>query len=258
MLGALRMKLHDNRLSPSKCFVALAVVASVAAGCSVDERAGALDNATFAYRSSRGCAQVLGPGCPVTGALLVGVHEVLEVKVSTGDDPRGDLALVSESPGVMTVGALGTPSTGSGQRTYQFRLNALSRGAAVLTLRRGDGGVVDRVTVRAEEAATLEIVNEDATQGTLSPDGTRLTVHIGNVGSITGYARDANGQRLHGNDAIQWELDNRNYAELSFGFVTGARVDDDHVYVNARAPGLAHATVRAGGVRRELEVYVVP
>jgi hypothetical protein len=239
-------------------FFALAVAAGALAGCSSDPREGALGNALFEYRSSRGCADLFEDGCPVSGALLVGVNESLQVKVSASDDPNADLTLVSVSPEVVRVTSRNTPSGDSSPHTYSFRLNAQAVGTARLELRRADGTVVDHVTARAEEAASLDVVNEDRTQGSLSPDGQRFTVRMGAQGSITGFARDARGQRLHGNDAVVWEVEGRAVAELSFGFTTGARVADDHVFVLPRSPGVTRATVRAGAARREVEITVVP
>lgn len=238
---------------------ALAVTAAAATGCSRDAREGALGNATFEYRSSRGCADLFEDGCPVSsGALLVGVNESLQVKVSSSDDPNRDLSLVSLAPEVVAVSSTTRPSEGSSSRTYSFRLRAAARGSAKLELRRVDGSVVDHVTVRTDEAAALDIVNEDAQQGTLSPDASRYTVRMGAQGSITGFARDARGARIHGNDAVVWEVESRAVAELSFGFTTGARVADDHVFVLPRAPGVTRATVRAGSVARTVEITVVP
>jgi len=239
-------------------FFALAVGAGALSGCASDPRDGALGNATFAYRSSRGCADLFDDGCPVSGALLVGVNESLQVKVAASDDRGSNLRLVSASPAVVRVTSSGPPSADRSPHTYSFRLNAVAVETARLELRRVDGTALDHVTVRAEEAASLDIINEDRTQGSLSPDARQFTVRMGRNGSITGFARDARGQRLHGNDAVVWEVEGREVAELSFGFTTGARVADDHVFVMPRAPGVTRATVRAGAVRREVEITVVP
>jgi hypothetical protein len=252
--------MSNKHTAPSfpSMFFAVFMMAGALAGCASDPRDGALGNATFAYRSSRGCAGIFDDGCPVSGSLLTGVTETLEVKVSASDDPNSDLTLVSTAPGVVTVVSSGGPINDSSPHTYQWRVNAAAPGTASLELRRRDGSVLDRVFVRAEDATAIDIVNEDTRQGTLSADAQRLTVRMGAQGSITGFARNARGQRLHGNDAVVWEVAGRAVVELQFGFMQGARVADDHVFVLPRAPGVTRATVRAGSARRELEITVVP
>ena len=237
----------------------LAVSAAALTGCSSDPREGEMGNATFAYRSSRGCADLFGDGCVVgSGALLVGVNETLQVEVSASDDPRGDLTLTSLSPDVVAAATSVSPDLERSPHRYQFRLTALARGTARVELRRGDGSVVDRVAVRVDEAAAIDLVNEDAQQGALSAGAARFTTRMGAQGSVTGFARDAAGRRLFGNDAVVWELESAGVAELGFGFMTGTRVADDHVYVRPLTPGVVRATVRAGAVTRALEIAVTP
>ncbi len=240
-------------------FLGGVVALAALAGCARDPLAGEQGNATFAYRGSRGCADLFGDGCPVgSGALLVGVNETVQVKVSASDDPRGDLALVSLAPDVVTTATSVSPDLERSPHRYQFRVSALGRGTARVELRRGDGSVVDRVTVRADDAVAIDLVNEDAQQGALSAGAARFTTRMGAQGSVTGFARDAAGRRLFGNDAVVWELESPGVAELGFGFMTGTRVADDHVYVRPLTPGVVRATVRAGAVTRALEIAVTP
>lgn len=237
---------------------ALTVASAALAGCASDPREGALGQATFAYRSSRGCADLFADGCAVgTGSLLVGVNESLEVRVSRSDDPRGDLILVSTAPQVVEVTGSSVSGTSS-EQTYRFRVSARARGTARVELRRPDGAVVDHVTARADEAASIAVVNEATGSTTLSSDGARYSLRMGVEGSLTGFAQDAAGRRMFGNDAVIWTVPDTSIVELGFGFASGARIADDRVSVTPRAPGVVRATVTAGAVSRAVEITVSP
>lgn len=223
-------------------------------GCMIGGDA-AEDPVTFALTQSRGCAELFGPACPATEPLLVGVHESLRVRVPRGSDPQGNLTVRSLDPDVVQVSSP-SPTVGNADVTYQAPIETLREGVATVVLQRADGSVVERTRLTVVAARGLDVVNDEPAQATLSADGAALTLRLGRQASITGYATNGQGVRLHGNDGVVWTVDDRGVAELSFGLTTGARIADDHVYLLPRAAGVTRLTVVAGAQSRTLTLTV--
>lgn len=209
--------------------------------------------ATFRFVASRGCGPYTGDACAPTRPLMAGVNEVVEVRLS-GDDPGAEPTVRSSDPTVVEVGGMVRTST-SGGYVGLFEVHAGPRaGRADLTVTQIDG-VTSTVTVRVDEAAGMDLVEDEGTQAF---DRTRdhLSLRVGERVSMNGYPVNRDGERLFANDGVVWTVPGTSRVQLAWSRRTGALIADDHVYVEGRSPGTEVVTVRAGVVERTIVVDV--
>ncbi|MDO9017761.1 MAG: hypothetical protein Q8S73_31615 [Deltaproteobacteria bacterium] len=209
---------------------------------------------SFRFLSSRGCGPFSGAACTAERPLMVGVRERMEVDIPsnpTGADPT----VTSSDPSVIEVGAMQRVSTQGGGYLGAFDVRAGERtGSAEVTITQADGQS-STVRVRVDEAAGMDLVEDE---GTSRYDRTRdhITLRVGERVSMNGYPVTINGERLLANDGVIWTVPSDERVNLSWTFMSGARVADDHVYVEGRSRGTEVLTVRAGVVERTLVVEV--
>lgn len=209
---------------------------------------------SFQFAMSRGCAPATADTCPLDRPLMTGVTEMLRFAVA--GVVRDDAATATSSdPAVLRVepGAAGTLSG----TTYEglFVVRALAPGRATLTVTR-DGVTLGAAVVRVDDAADLTVVvEEDGTPATARPTE-RLVVRTGARLSLDGRPVNLAGERLYANDVVVWTVPDTRHVNLTWSRHSGPRIDDDHVYVEGRAPGVETLSVRAGRITRAIEVEV--
>jgi hypothetical protein len=210
--------------------------------------------ATFRFTASRGCAALLGGGCTPERPLLAGVRE--SVRVDLLRNPGGgDPTVSSSDPSVVSVGAVRGRSTDGGGYVGSFEVRAGARGgAAELTVTQADGATA-AVTIRVAEAAGMDLVEDEGTARYDRAEGS-IALRVGERVSMNAYPVSIDGERLYANDGVTWSVPSPQRVNLSWSTMSGPRVDDDHVYVEGRAPGVEVLTVRAGVVERTLIVEV--
>ena len=209
---------------------------------------------SFQFAMSRGCAPAAADTCPLDRPLMTGVTEM--VRFTVAGVRRDDAATATSSdPAVLRVepGAAGTLSG----TTYEglFVVRAVSPGRATLTVAR-DGVTLGAAVVRVDDAADLTVVvEEDGSPATARP-ADRLVVRTGARLSLDGRPVNLAGERLYANDVVVWTVPDTRHVNLTWSRHSGPRIDDDHVYVEGRAPGVETLSVRAGPVTRAIEVEV--
>jgi hypothetical protein len=210
--------------------------------------------ATFSFTASRGCGPFDRERCTPARPLMAGVREVMAFELPGAGD--GVPTTVSSSdPSVVTVGPTVSASSAGGRFSGNFDVRAGARpGSAVVTVSRGDG-VETTVTVRVDEAAGMDLVEDEGTSR-YDRGADRIALRVGERVSMNGYPVNREGERLYANDGVVWTVPSTERVELSWSFMTGERVADDHVYVTGRAPGTEVLTVRAGVVERTVIVDV--
>ncbi|MDB4931645.1 MAG: hypothetical protein JWM10_4129 [Myxococcaceae bacterium] len=210
--------------------------------------------ATFNFTASRGCGPFDRERCTPSRPLLAGVREVMQFELPGATD-EVPTTVSSSDPSVVTVGPTVSGSTGGGRYNGSFDVRAGERaGTARVTVSRADG-VETTVTVRVDEAAGMDLVEDE---GTAHYDrrADRIALRVGERVSMNGYPVNVQGERLYANDGVVWTVPSAGRVSLSWSVMTGERVADDHVYVTAVAPGTEVLTVRAGVVERTLIVDV--
>ena len=212
------------------------------------------ESATFRFTASRGCGAFTGDTCAPDRPLLTGVREQVEVSLPsdyTGVDPT----VTSSDPAVVQVGPLQRTSTRGGAYVGTFEVRAGTQaGSAALTVT-GIDGASTTVTIRVDDAAGMDLVEDE---GTAHYDRAQdhITLRVGERVSMNGYPVNRDGERLYANDGVVWTVPATAHVSLSWSFMAGARVADDHVYVEAQSPGTEVLTVRAGVVERTIVVDV--
>lgn len=211
------------------------------------------ERVTLRYTASRGCGPFSGDSCTTDRALMAGVRERMEVRLSSnpsGDDPT----VTSSDPSVVRVGPVQRIADDDGF-VGGFDVVAGERaGEAVVTLTQGDGRETS-FPVRVAEAAGLDIVEDEGTAG-YDRARDRVTVRVGQRVSMNGYPVGLDGRRLLANDGVVWTVPDTRRVGLSWSYMNGPRVADDHVYFVGASPGTEVVTVRAGVVERTLIVEV--
>lgn len=209
--------------------------------------------ATFSFTRSRGCSPFSDGTCPNTRPLMVGVHEM--VLFSVPGAAYGLPTVTVEGSAAITLGAVSRlTSEGSGFRGT-FDVTAGDRaGSATVTITVPDGRAWQYVLQVAAPAGMSLVEDEgsghlDAVQGT-------LRLRVGEQVSLTGVPVSADVERLYANDVVVWTVPSTRVVNLSWSFMSGARVADDHIYVQGRGVGADEITVRAGVVERTIQVTV--
>jgi hypothetical protein len=207
----------------------------------------------FTFTLSRGCSALQQSACGTDRPLMAGVRERVVVSIPGSAFGPEPVVRVSD-PGVLTVGELQRLSS-SGER-YQaaFDLRGVAAGVATLTVTGSDGRDF-AFTVRVDEPAGMDIVEDEGTSQ-FDRDESRLRVRVGQRISLTGYPVNLNVERLYANDGVSWTVPTAERVNLSWSFMSGPRVVDDHVYLTGVAPGREVVTVRAGVVERTVIVDV--
>jgi hypothetical protein len=212
------------------------------------------ENPSFQFLSSRGCGPLLGNQCPLTRPLMAGVNEQVMVYLPHAAAGRVP-AVTSSDAAIVTVEPIAPTSASGADFLGSFRVRAGSRpGSAVLTVSDADG-VETTTTVRVDEAAGMDLVEDEGT-ARYDRGSDRITLRVGERVSMNGYPVNREGVRLYANDGVVWTVASAERVSLSWSVMSGERVADDHVYVTARAPGTEVVTVRAGVVERSLTVEV--
>jgi hypothetical protein len=210
--------------------------------------------ATFTFSLSRGCAAVLNTSaCGPDRPLMVGVREMIRFSIpgnAFGPTP----SVTASDPEVLGVNAVTrTSDTGeSFQGTVEVR--GLRVGASELVIQGGDGRSW-RYAIRVDEAAGMILEGDEGNPRFDAVEG-RLQLRVGEQVSLTGYPVNLNVERLYANDGVTWTAPDTRTVNLSWQFMSGARVVDDHVYIQGRAAGTVTLQVRAGVVERSVVVEV--
>ncbi len=210
-------------------------------------------SARLHFTASRGCAP-LTDACATDRPLLTGVREQVEITLPsdyTGVDPT----VTASDPAVVEVGPLRRASAQGDAYIGTFDVRAgRQAGSTTLTVT-GIDGASTTVTLRVEEAAGMDLVEDE---GTAHYDRSRdhITLRVGERVSMNGYPVNRRGEQLYANDGVIWTVPSTAHVRLSWNFMIGARVADDHVYVEALSPGTEVITVRAGVVERTIVVEV--
>lgn len=208
--------------------------------------------ASFRFTASRGCGPITN--CATSRPLMAGVRESLEVTMS--DDYSGAQPTVTSSdPSVVSVSVIQTLSAQGGTYRGVFDVVAGERaGSAEITVTQSSGQS-STVSVRVDEAAGMDLVEDEGTRH-YDRSSDRIALRVGERASMNGYPVNRDGVRLYGNNGVVWSVPSNATVGLSWGFMQGERVADDHVYVEGRAPGTEVVTVRAGVVERTIIVEV--
>jgi hypothetical protein len=210
------------------------------------------ESASFRFTASRGC----GPftSCAPSRPLMAGVRESLEVTMP--DDYSGAAPTVTSSdPSVVSVSVIQTLSAQGG--TYRGVFDVVAGegvGSAEITVTQRSGQS-STVSVRVDQAAGMDLVEDEGT-GHYDRSRDHIALRVGERVSMNGYPVNGDGVRLYGNNGVVWTVPSTGSVALSWGFMQGERVADDHVYVEGRAPGTEVVTVRAGVVERTIIVDV--
>jgi hypothetical protein len=212
------------------------------------------ESVSFRFVSSRGCGPFSGDACTPVRPLMVGVRERVQVDIPSNPSDA-DPTVTSSDPSVVEVGAMQRVSAQGGGYVGAFDVRAGERaGSAEVTITQADGQS-STVRIRVDEAAGMDLVEDE---GTSRYDRARdhITLRVGERVSMNGYPVNLNGERLLANDGVIWTVPSDARVDLTWSFMSGARVADDHVYVEGRSRGTEVLTVRAGVVERTVVVEV--
>lgn len=211
-------------------------------------------DATLGFTLSRGCSPFAYGECPSTRPLMAGVRERASFVIPL-DGPAADPTVTSSDPTVVSVDPVQRVSARGSRYQGTFDLRAGTAGSATITIQRGDGQAWQYV-LRVEDAAGMDLVEDEGGAYFDREDG-RLRLRVGERASMNGYPVSRDVERLYANDVVIWTVPDTSHVRLSWSFMSGPRVADDHVYVEGVAPGTDAITVRAGVVERTVLVDVV-
>jgi hypothetical protein len=209
---------------------------------------------TFHFMSSRGCVDLGTDACTPERPLMVGVSERVLVDIPS-NPTDADPTVTSSDPSVLEAGVMQRLVAQNGGYVGAFDVRAGERaGSAEVTITQADGSS-STMRIRVDEAAGMDLVEDE---GTSRYDRTRdhITLRVGERVSMNGYPVNLGGERLLANDGVIWTVPSDARVNLSWTFMSGARVADDHVYVEGRSRGTEVLTVRAGVVERTVVVEV--
>lgn len=208
---------------------------------------------SFRFTASRGC-DPFSDACSSDRLLLAGVREQMLVSLSnnwSGADPT----VTSSDPSVIDVGPVRRNYADNGRYVGTFDVRAGDHaGSAAVTVTQGDGRT-STVILNVDEAAGMDIVEDEGTSHYDRSQG-HISLRVGERISINGEPVNRNAVRLLSNDGVVWTVPDTRQVNLSWSYMAGPRVADDHVYVEAVAPGTEVLTVRAGVVERTLIIDV--
>lgn len=209
--------------------------------------------ATFGFTLSRGCSPFVNGQCPAERPLMVGVREQVSFSIPSGWSNEEPTVSTSDAT-VVAVDPVRRLSADGGRFTGTFDVRAGNAGRATVTIL-GASGRAWQYVLRVEEAAGMDLVEDEGTSQFDREDG-RLRLRVGQRVSMNGYPVSRDVERLYANDQVIWSVPSARVVNLSWSFMQGARVADDHVYVEGVAPGTDAITVRAGVVERTVLVDV--
>ncbi|HVJ92166.1 MAG TPA: hypothetical protein VM580_20340 [Labilithrix sp.] len=239
---------------------AISVIASFAAlsGCVAQDlrgTTGQLGTLRFEYATADVC-----DGCALDRQVLVG--SVLDIEVH-GVHPRSRYAVRSTAPGIATFRPISRCRfVGEENCRDAIAVDAKSAGDADLEVfDEWTGTVLDRVTVKVRDAASIDAVVRVASSEGVSTE--KLAANAGGVVelkhnsdvAIVATARSASGEELIAtSDAIRGA-----YADEH---VIGPRRDHPSSsateYARANGPGRTTVSILGGAARQELSFVVVP
>ncbi len=211
--------------------------------------------ASFHFGMSRGCNPFEGDACPVDHPLMTGVDEFVRFDVA-GVHRNDDAIATSSDPRV--VGVVHADVSGALEgSTYRglFAVHALAPGSATITLTRA-GVTLGAFVLRVATPARLVVVREPTGNPSPTEAVDQVALRTGESWSMNGVPYDANGEPLYANNGVEWTVPDTTHVNLNWARQSGARIVDDHVYVEGRAPGSVALTARAGSVTRTLDVQV--
>lgn len=210
--------------------------------------------ATFTFSLSRGCSAILNTSsCGTDRPLMVGVREM--IRFSIPGNAFGPTPTVTASdPEVLSVNAVTRVSDTGENFRGTVEVRGLRVGASELVIEGGDGRAW-RYAIRVDEPAGMILEGDEGNPRFDAVEG-RLQLRVGEQVSLTGYPVNLNVERLYANDGVTWTAPDTRTVNLSWQFMSGARVVDDHVYIQGRAPGEVTLQVRAGVVERTVVVEV--
>lgn len=211
--------------------------------------------AAFHFGLSRGCSPFDGDACPVDHPLMAGVDEFVRFDIA-GVQRDDDATVTSSNPLVVRVTAAEVSGVLEGT-TYRgvVVVHAGSPGSATLTLRRS-GVTLGTVDLRVASPARLVVVHEPTGNPSPTNPVEQVALRVGEQWSMNGVPYDAHGEPLYANNGVEWTVPDTTHVNLTWTRQSGARVLDDHVYVEGHAPGTVQLTARAGSVARTLDVRV--
>lgn len=209
---------------------------------------------TFTFSRSRGCASVLNRTvCGVDRPLMVGVQEAIRLTIP-GNERGPDPEITSSDPETLELSSV-TRVSGQGERySGVIAVRGLRTGASTLSVR-GNDGRQWTFDIRVDEAVGMFIEGDEGNPRFDDTEGL-LRLRVGERVSLTGYPVNLNVERLYANDGVVWTAPHTRVVNLSWQSMSGARVVDDHVYIEGRAEGTVTLQVRAGVVERTVRVEV--
>lgn len=210
--------------------------------------------ATFTFSLSRGCAAVLNTSaCGPDRPLMVGVREAIRFTIPSLGDGAAP-TVTSSDPETLAVRSVTVASASRGRLTGVAEVRGLRVGASTVTIASADGRAWS-YDIRVDEAAGMILEGDEGNPRFDEVEG-RLSLRVGERVSLTGYPVNLNVERLYANDGVTWTAPDTRVVNLSWQFMSGARVVDDHAFIEGRAPGTVVLNVRAGVVERSVTVEV--
>ncbi|MEZ4394782.1 MAG: hypothetical protein R3A48_27215 [Polyangiales bacterium] len=210
--------------------------------------------ATFTFSLSRGCASVLNTSaCGPDRPLMVGVREAIRFSVPYAGDSETP-TVTSSDPETLAVRSVTVTSSSRGRLSGVAEVRGLRVGASTVTILSDDGRAWS-YDIRVDEAAGMILEGDEGNPRFDEVEG-RLNLRVGERVSLTGYPVNLNVERLYANDGVTWTAPDTRVVNLSWQLMSGARVVDDHAFIEGRAPGTVVLNVRAGVVERIVTVEV--
>jgi len=209
---------------------------------------------SFTFTRSRGCAGAFNTSaCGFDRPLMVGVREVIRFSIP-GNAFSAAPEVTASDPEALAITAVERTSERGEGFQGTISVQALRVGASVIQVRDASGTTWG-FPIRVDEAAGMILEGDEGNPRFDAVEG-RLQLRVGEQVSLTGYPVNLNVERLYANDGVTWTAPDTRTVNLSWQFMSGARVVDDHVYIQGRAPGQVTLQVRAGVVERSVVVEV--
>ena len=215
---------------------------------------GDFDPPTFSFSQSRGCAGAASTSaCGFDRPLMVGVREVIRFSIP-GNAFSPAPEVTASDPEVLNVTSVERSSERGEGFVGTIAVRALRVGASEIRVRDASGTTWG-YPIRVDEPAGMILAGDEGNPRFDAQEG-RLQLRVGEQVSLTGHPVNLNVERLYANDGVTWTAPDTRTVNLSWQFMSGERVVDDHVYIQGRAPGRVTLQVRAGVVERTVVVEV--